>query len=60
MKTIISDKDYNKYLHGDKVCVTDKRLRPAGENFIAALNTVDMSATPVRQETMRIFRELTQ
>jgi len=48
---------YQKFLD-KRVCPKNSRERSNEENFFAALNTVDMKATPERNRTLEALRRL--
>jgi hypothetical protein len=54
-KRVFSNEAYELFCK-NKVYPTNRRIRPPEESFFAALNTVDMKATPERQRTTEVFR----
>ena len=57
MDLTISREAYERYLKKKEV-IGNKRLRPENENFIDALLSVDMTATPERRETLEAIKKL--
>jgi len=57
LKITISNEAYNSYKKGNKT-VINSRLRKDNEDFLDALLSVDMSATPDRRATLQTICSL--
>ena len=57
MESSFSDEAWGRYLNREEP-VSNRRLRPDGEDFLDALLSVDMTATPERREAMEIIGKL--